>query len=83
MMISDRKTETLKERLKKKHGDLKREVSPLLLKGLGLFSLNEVIERINPRQEAARSRELRAAPRCGFIQPLDTKSACFSAVLIG
>jgi len=83
MMISDRKTETLKERLQKKHGDLKQEVSPLLLKGLRFFFLNEVIERINPRQEAARSRELSAAPRCGFIQPFDTESACFSAVLIG
>lgn len=51
MMISDRKTETLKERLKKERGDLKQEVSLLLLKDFSFFFLNEVIERINPRQE--------------------------------
>lgn len=40
-MISDRKMETLKEALKKKHGDLEQEVLLLFLTDLGGFFLSK------------------------------------------
>lgn len=70
-MISDRKMETLKEALKKKHVGTEQEISLLFLEGLkGFFfffsKLGAKKGKSNAGTPVGHSRESSAAPRCGF-----------------